>query len=100
MPVPYVSRVDAGTMELVRSFGVDVVSSADLIQLFEARWTDRQLESHQYAAAAFRRIVDEVFDHVRRVPAKGRGLTEYGLQHSFCHASRTPAWSSSPPSRP
>jgi len=34
--VPYVSRVDAGTMELVRSFGVEVVSTGDLIQLFEA----------------------------------------------------------------
>jgi hypothetical protein len=38
--VPYVSRVDAGTIELIRSFGVDVVSAADLIQRFEAVWTD------------------------------------------------------------
>lgn len=78
--VPYVSRVDAGTMELVRSFGVEVVSSGDLIQLFEARWTDRQLESHQFAAAALRRIVDEAFDHVGEAVRKGKGLTEYGLQ--------------------
>jgi Xaa-Pro aminopeptidase len=78
--VPYVSRVDAGTIELVRSCGVEVVSSADLIQMFEARWTDRQLESHQYAAAALRRIVDEAFDHVRQAVTKGNGLTEYGLQ--------------------
>ena len=56
--VPYVSRVDAGTIELIRSYDVEVVSSADLIQTFEARWTDRQLESHQFAAAALRRIVD------------------------------------------
>jgi Xaa-Pro dipeptidase len=78
--VPYVSRVDAGTMELIKSFGTDVVSSGDLIQLFEARWTDRQLESHQYAAAALRRIVDEAFDHVRECLAQGRILSEYGLQ--------------------
>jgi Xaa-Pro dipeptidase len=65
---------------LVRSFGVEVVSSGDLIQLFEARWTDRQLESHQYAAAALRRIVDEAFDHVAEAVSKGKGLTEYGLQ--------------------
>ena len=78
--VPYVSRVDAGTMELVRSFSVEVVSSGDLIQLFEARWTDQQLESHQYAAAALRRIVDEAFDHVHDAVSKGQGLTEYGLQ--------------------
>ena len=78
--VPYVSRVDAGTLELVRSFGVEVMSSGDLIQLFEARWTDRQLESHQYAAAALRRIVDDAFDHVRKAVTNGRDLTEYGLQ--------------------
>jgi len=78
--VPYVSRVDAGTLELVRSFGVEVVSSGDLIQLFEARWTEPQLESHQYAAAALRRIVDEAFDQVRDALTKGKDLTEYGLQ--------------------
>jgi Xaa-Pro dipeptidase len=78
--VPYISRVDAGTMELVKSFAVEVISSGDLIQLFEARWSDRQLESHQYAAAALRRIVDEAFDHVREAVTAGRSLTEYGLQ--------------------
>jgi Xaa-Pro aminopeptidase len=78
--VPYVSRVDAGTIELIKSFGVEVLSSADLIQLFEARWTDRQLESHQYAAAALRRIVDDAFDHVSQCLTKGTDLTEYGLQ--------------------
>jgi Xaa-Pro aminopeptidase len=78
--VPYVSRVDAGTIELIRSYGVEVVSAADLIQTFEACWTDRQLESHQYAAAALRRIVDETFSHVHDAIAKGRSLTEYGVQ--------------------
>ncbi len=78
--VPYVSRVDAGTIELVRSCGVDVVSSADLVQTFEARWTDRQLESHRVAAAALRRIVDEAFGHVRERILRGQVLTEYGLQ--------------------
>ena len=78
--VPYVSRVDAGTIELIRSYGVEVVSSADLIQTFEARWTDRQLESHQFAAAALRRIVDETFSHVHEAVTQGRSLTEYGVQ--------------------
>lgn len=78
--VPYVSRVDAGTIELIRSYGVEVVSAADLIQVFEACWTDRQLESHQYAAAALRRIVDETFSHVHDAVAQGRPLTEYGVQ--------------------
>jgi len=48
--IPYVSRVDAGTVELVKSFGVDVVSSGDLIQLFEAAWDDEQERSHFEAA--------------------------------------------------
>jgi Xaa-Pro aminopeptidase len=78
--VPYVSRVDAGTIELVRGCGVDVVSSADLVQTFEARWTDRQLESHRVAAAALRRIVDEAFGHVQVRISHGQVLSEYGLQ--------------------
>lgn len=47
---PYVSRVDAGTVELVRSFGVEVVSSGDLIQRFEATWDDDQWAMHREAA--------------------------------------------------
>ncbi len=47
---PYVSRVDAGTVELVRSFGVEVVSSGDLIQRFEATWDDEQWAMHLEAA--------------------------------------------------
>jgi Xaa-Pro aminopeptidase len=96
--VPYVSRVDAGTMELVRSFGVEVVSSGDLIQLFEARWTDRQLESHQYAASALRRIVDEAFGHVGEFLSKGLNLTEYGLQQFILSRIREAGMiTSSPP---
>jgi Xaa-Pro aminopeptidase len=78
--VPYLSRVDAGTIELVRSFGVEVVTSADLVQRFEAVWTDAQLESHRYATEALRKIVDEAFAHVAAAIAKERVLTEYGLQ--------------------
>jgi Xaa-Pro aminopeptidase len=47
---PYVSRVDAGTIELVRGFGVEIVSSGDLIQRFEATWDDEQWAMHQEAA--------------------------------------------------
>ncbi len=78
--VPYLARVDAGTIDLIRSFGLDVVTSADLVQRFEAVWTDRQLESHRYATEALRRIVDDAFAHVGASLAKGRVLTEYGLQ--------------------
>lgn len=78
--VPYLSRVDAGTVELVRSFGVEIVTSADLVQRFEAVWTEAQLESHRYATEALRKIVDEAFAHIAAAIAKERVLTEYGLQ--------------------
>lgn len=47
---PYISRVDGGTIELIRSFGVEVVSSGDLIQLFEAVWDDEQIAMHLEAS--------------------------------------------------
>lgn len=78
--IPYISRVDAGTVELVRSFGIEVVSSADLVQRFEAVWDERQLASHRYAVDGLRRIVEEAFAHVGRTLAAGGALTEYDLQ--------------------
>jgi len=48
--IPYISRIDAGTIELVRSFGVEIVSSGDLIQQFEATWDDEQWQMHRDAA--------------------------------------------------
>jgi len=78
--IPYISRVDAGTIELIRSLGVDVVTSADLVQRFEAVWNDHQLDSHRDAAAKLRRIVDEAFTHVGASVSAGTSLTEYGLQ--------------------
>jgi hypothetical protein len=68
--VPYLSRVDAGTVELIRSFGVEVVTSANLVQRFEAVWTDEQLESHRYAVTTLRNIrylnmvYNSLFSHV------------------------------------
>jgi Xaa-Pro dipeptidase len=78
--VPYLSRVDAGTIELVRTFGVEVVTSADLVQQFEAVWTEEQLESHRYAVTTLRRIVDEAFTHVASCLTHQRHVTEYDLQ--------------------
>ncbi len=78
--IPYVSRVDAGTIEQIRGHGVEVVTSADLVQRFEAVWTEGQLTSHRDAAAKLRRIVDEAFRHVGESVAGRKDLTEYGLQ--------------------
>jgi Xaa-Pro aminopeptidase len=68
--IPYVSRVDAGTVELIRSMGVEVVSAADLIQRFEATLSDTQMASHHRAAAGLRQVVDETFAEL------GRRLTD------------------------
>src|SRR5882757_7579490 len=60
--IPYVSRVDAGTIELVRATGVDVVSSGDLIQRFASAWDARALATHQEAAEKLYRVKDQAFD--------------------------------------
>jgi Xaa-Pro aminopeptidase len=78
--IPYISRVDAGTVELVRSFGVDVVSSADLVQIFEAVWTQDQLDTHLYAARHMRAIVDVTFKEVARRIRENVATTELDIQ--------------------
>ncbi|HIN05886.1 MAG TPA: M24 family metallopeptidase [Dehalococcoidia bacterium] len=59
--LPRVSRVDAGTVELVRSLGVEVITSADLMQFVTQRWTPEQLEDHRHSADTLGRIVNEAF---------------------------------------
>ncbi len=69
--IPYVSRVDAGTVEMLRSLGLEVLSSADLVQAVEAVLTPEQLASHRRAAKALLEIKDAAFDLVRqRLQAK------------------------------
>lgn len=70
---PYIGRVDAGTVELVRSFGCGVVGSGDLIQQFEATWDDEQEQSHFEAAKLCRAAYDVAFDFIAsEIRAKGR----------------------------
>jgi Xaa-Pro dipeptidase len=77
---PYVGTVDAGTIELVRSCGVKLVTSADLVQRFEARWNPAQLRSHLAAGKAIDGIVQGAFDRAAGFLRRGRRLTEYDLQ--------------------
>lgn len=70
---PYIGRVDAGTVELVRSFGCEVVGSGDLIQQFEATWDDEQEQSHFEAATLCRAAYDAAFDFIAsEIRAKGK----------------------------
>jgi Xaa-Pro aminopeptidase len=78
--IPYVAMVDAGTVELVRNSGPKVVSSADLVQKYEACWTAAQLESHLTAGAAIDRIVREAFRHAAKSVRDNVSLTEYELK--------------------
>ncbi|MBS1840960.1 MAG: aminopeptidase P family protein [Acidobacteria bacterium] len=78
--IPYVSMVDAGTIELVRSTGVKILSSADLVQKYEAVWSPGQLESHLYAGKHVDRIVAEAFQRAARGVRENRPETEHGLQ--------------------
>jgi Xaa-Pro dipeptidase len=78
--IPYVAMVDAGTVELVRSAGPRVVSSADLVQKYEACWSPGQLESHLAAGVAIDRIVREAFQHAAQCVREKKTLTEYDLQ--------------------
>jgi len=78
--VPYISNVDGGTIELVRSAGVEVVSSANLIQLFEAVWTPQQYASHKHAATHVDETRRAAFSRVAEALRSGTRLTEYELQ--------------------
>jgi Xaa-Pro aminopeptidase len=69
--VPVVARVDWGTVELVRSLGVEVVSSANLVQLFEARWTASQVALHERAAAGVLAAKDALFAWLADVLGRG-----------------------------
>jgi Xaa-Pro dipeptidase len=81
--IPYVGLVDAGTVELVRSFGVDVVSSADLVQLFEARWSDAGLALHLEAGAAVHATMRQAFETIANAIAARTALNEYQLQREI-----------------
>ncbi|HVF90739.1 MAG TPA: M24 family metallopeptidase, partial [Blastocatellia bacterium] len=78
--IPYLSRVDAGTIELIRTFGVDIVSSADLVQKFESAWNDEQLDMHEEAARGLYSSVHEAFAEIARRIRAGEPTTEYDIQ--------------------
>ena len=70
--IPVVSLVDAGTVDLVRSLGMDVVSSAALVQHFEARWSESQRDAHFEAGRRVDAVLRDAFRKIRR-DIDGRG---------------------------
>src|SRR6266699_5390694 len=81
--IPYMSRVDAGTLELVRSCGVEVVSSANLAQRFVAQLSDEQMESHREAGRRLIAAKDTLFAALASDLRAGAALDEYSVQQRF-----------------
>jgi Xaa-Pro dipeptidase len=81
--IPYVSRVDAGTVELIRQMGVEVVSSGDLIQQFAAVWDESAINTHRLASEKLYRIKDRTFEEIRRRLSTGVATTEHDVQHQM-----------------
>ncbi|MBI3940681.1 MAG: aminopeptidase P family protein [Acidobacteria bacterium] len=80
--IPYISRVDGGILDLVRRCGVEVVTSANLVQKFQAVWSQDQLRMHRAAAAKLQEIVQATFEWIRRRFAEA-GVDEYGIQQQM-----------------
>jgi Xaa-Pro aminopeptidase len=78
--IPYVAMVDAGTVELVRSLGLEVVTSAELIQTFEARWTPEALETHLEAGRRVDRVRAEAFALIHERTRNGSLLREVDVK--------------------
>jgi Xaa-Pro aminopeptidase len=78
--IPYISRVDAGTIELVKSFDVEVVTSAELVQQFEAVLTPAQKQSHIEASDKLHRVLMDAFAEIGRNIRENKPITEYDIQ--------------------
>jgi len=74
--IPYVSKVDAGTIEQIKSYGVEIKSSGDLISMFDAVWTKEQFEENKPVANALTEIVTRSFNFIKDRISSGKQLTE------------------------
>jgi Xaa-Pro aminopeptidase len=81
--IPYISRIDAGTVELVKGLGKEVVSSADLVQFFEARWSGEQFQLHLEASRRLMQILFDSFREVGRAVRTRQPISEFGLQQAI-----------------
>jgi Xaa-Pro aminopeptidase len=78
--IPYLSRVDAGTIEAIRELGIEVGSSGDLVQRFEAIWTEAAYSTHVAASEKLYEIKDRTFELIRERMLSGGMLNEYEVQ--------------------
>jgi Xaa-Pro aminopeptidase len=85
--IPYIGLVDAGTVELIRSFGKEIVSSGDLVARFDAALSEEQIASHYAARDVIDAIVADAFPEIGRRARNGK-VTEYEIQQWFAEAFR------------
>jgi Xaa-Pro dipeptidase len=79
--IPFISRVDAGTIELIRSFGVEPVTSAELVQRFDAVFSPAQHQMHVEASDKMHRIIQEAFAEIGRRIRANEPTTEWDIAH-------------------
>jgi Xaa-Pro dipeptidase len=96
--LPSVSRLDAGTAELLRDAGVELVTSADLLQRFAAVWSPEQLAGHRRTCRALHEIVGSAFDRVAAALRDGREEHEHAIQQYILERfERAGMWSEAAP---
>jgi Xaa-Pro aminopeptidase len=96
--LPTISRLDAGTAELLRAAGVELASAADLAQAFAATWTPEQLAGHRRANVHLHRIALEAFARVGATLRKGDEIDEYAVQRFIMDAfEQVGLWAESDP---
>lgn len=78
--IPYVSKVDAGTMDIIRGLGVSVTSSAEIVQVYTSVWSEYQLGTHLAAAEVLSSTVDKAWKFIAKHLIEQRKLTEYNVQ--------------------
>ncbi len=78
--IPYIALVDAGTIEMVRSTGVEIVSSGDLVQMFESRWSEEQRDSHFEAARLVDQVKNKGFEFIGENLRANKSIGEYDVQ--------------------
>jgi Xaa-Pro aminopeptidase len=96
--LPTVSRLDAGTADLLRAKGIELESSAELVQRFAATWDDEQLAGHRRACATLHRLVLEAFRRVGDALRAGKAIDEYAVQQFLVeNFERNGLWAESAP---
>lgn len=78
--IPYISKIDAGTMDLVRELGVEVLSSCNLLQEYTSVWDDHKLQTHLFAAQILCQTVEKAWDLITNRIKENENITEYDVQ--------------------